>query len=333
MNTNDALVTAVKRNDAAAVARLIEAGADVSAKTSNGWTPLHLAACVGYTDVARQLLEAGADVNAKDNDGWTPLHLVNDDLFTAVKRNDAAEVAQLIEAGADVSAKTRNGWTPLHEAACADVARLLIKAGADVNAKGNYGRTPLHLAACGGHTDVARLLIEAGADVEAKTNYGRTPLDVTESDDMEELLQVAIGRAERERLREEIERLKSRPCPYGAMTNEEQAEIDQAIEDGRAEMLDYRGWEPYHYIAPPKAWQCYRMKPESEYVTPTDEDAKHRPEVQMKDRKNGKWERGVLFGVTCKGTRFLVESEEDTDHGYGYNHCRMLASKRKEWQS
>ena len=53
---------------------LVEAGADVSAKETDGWTPLHLSAQKGHLEVARALIEAGADVNAKKNDGWTPLH-------------------------------------------------------------------------------------------------------------------------------------------------------------------------------------------------------------------------------------------------------------------
>ena len=53
---------------------LLAVGADVNAKNTVGWTPLHLAARIGHTEAARLLLAAGADVNAKDKDGHTPLH-------------------------------------------------------------------------------------------------------------------------------------------------------------------------------------------------------------------------------------------------------------------
>lgn len=39
-----------------------------------GWTPLHFASRYGRTDAAKFLLESGADVNAKTSYGWTPIH-------------------------------------------------------------------------------------------------------------------------------------------------------------------------------------------------------------------------------------------------------------------
>jgi ankyrin repeat protein len=54
---------------------LLEKGADVKAKTSSGWTALHLAARGGHEAVVRLLLEKGADAKAKTSSGWTALHL------------------------------------------------------------------------------------------------------------------------------------------------------------------------------------------------------------------------------------------------------------------
>ena len=54
--------------------KLIECGADVTARNSYGLTPLHLASRMGQVDVARMLIERGADVTAQDNEGRTPLH-------------------------------------------------------------------------------------------------------------------------------------------------------------------------------------------------------------------------------------------------------------------
>jgi len=48
-------------------------GADVNAKSSNGRTPLHLAAGVGRREIAKILIEQGANVKAKDDKGKTPL--------------------------------------------------------------------------------------------------------------------------------------------------------------------------------------------------------------------------------------------------------------------
>ena len=62
--------------DVAAVALLLEAGADPNARDVSGWTPLHKAAGFNANPaVVGALLDAGADVHARDADGWTPLHL------------------------------------------------------------------------------------------------------------------------------------------------------------------------------------------------------------------------------------------------------------------
>ncbi len=141
------------------VTSLIEAGADVQARSNGGWTPLHWAR---DPNVARVLIEAGADVHAKNNDGENPLHWAN-----------AGVTKFLIEAGARVDVRNNRGETPLHRARDPNVARVLIEAGADVHAKNNRGNTPLHGA---GDSEVVRVLIEAGADVHAKNNRGNTPL-------------------------------------------------------------------------------------------------------------------------------------------------------------
>ena len=50
---------------------LIDAGADIDAKTDYGSTPLHIAASQGSIDVMRILLQAGADPNARNKNGST----------------------------------------------------------------------------------------------------------------------------------------------------------------------------------------------------------------------------------------------------------------------
>ena len=56
-----------------AVKQHLDAGTDVNAKGSGGWTPLHHAAIEGHKEVAELLIAKGADVNAKNEDGDTPL--------------------------------------------------------------------------------------------------------------------------------------------------------------------------------------------------------------------------------------------------------------------
>jgi ankyrin repeat protein len=99
----------------------ISAGADVNARTTAGFTPLHWAASKDATATARLLITIGADVNAKAASGVTPLHW-------AANKNATNILAMLIASGADVEAKTDNGFTPLHWAILhksADAARWL----------------------------------------------------------------------------------------------------------------------------------------------------------------------------------------------------------------
>ena len=110
-----------------------------------------------HPNVAAVLLDRGAEVNAKTNNGWTPLH-------EAALNGHATVAALLLDRGAEVNAKTNNGWTPLHEAALnghATVAALLLDRGAEINSKDNNGRTPFQLTR---NQEIKNLLVEAGAE-------------------------------------------------------------------------------------------------------------------------------------------------------------------------
>ena len=65
---------------------LVKHGVDVTARTKDGSTPLHLAARHGCVGVVRFLIEHGAAVTAEDKDGLTPLHLASREGYTDVER-------------------------------------------------------------------------------------------------------------------------------------------------------------------------------------------------------------------------------------------------------
>jgi uncharacterized protein len=129
------------------------------ALTPDGFTALHYPAFFGGGDAVgatRALLDAGADVNARSRNDFSvlPIH-------SAVAGNRDGVVAVLVDAGADVNARQRHGYTPLHGAAQngseAAVDRLLA-AGANPAAANDDGRTPADLAEAAGHRELAARL-------------------------------------------------------------------------------------------------------------------------------------------------------------------------------
>lgn len=133
------------------------------------------AAALGDVTALRTAVENDDDARVlRSSDGWTPLHLA-----AFFGRDDA--VALLIDHGAPLDAHSTNATrnTPLHAALAgatkASVVRRLILAGADVEARGAQNVTPLHLAASRGDAALCDLLIARGADPQAIMEDGTTP--------------------------------------------------------------------------------------------------------------------------------------------------------------
>jgi ankyrin repeat protein len=174
-NDKTPLMTAAQQGDAAAVSRLIAAGADVNASNAGGATALMFGALGGDPAVVSLLVRAGARTDARAKLGWTALALA------AVKgHTEAADV--LLNAGADQGARDAYGWTPLMRAVDrrrADVVRLLLESpGADLSARQEDGATALHISAASGDLEIVRLLVAHGADRAAQDRNGNTPATI-----------------------------------------------------------------------------------------------------------------------------------------------------------
>jgi Ankyrin repeats (3 copies) len=91
---------------------------------------------------------------------------LNDQLFEAVRKGDAAAVTALLDKGADVNAKFRYGMTALFKAAergHTEVAKILVDRGVDVKVKDTfYGATAMTWALDNKHLGVVALLLEKG---------------------------------------------------------------------------------------------------------------------------------------------------------------------------
>ncbi len=126
----DYAVACPNENSPTIIAALLNAGASKSKVTSEGFTPLHIAALnpmVGWptpdaqpTDRVKQLLQAGFNVNAKDNYGRTPLFYAamqpkfNGDMSTTIP--DTSLIQALLDAGANPNLVDNFGKRPFEYA-------------------------------------------------------------------------------------------------------------------------------------------------------------------------------------------------------------------------
>ena len=131
-------------------------------------------------------LSAGAEVTARDSNGMTALHLAagyNSDAAAV-----AAVIAALVQEGADVDTCSYDGrqatalhWAALNTstAAAAAAVRALVAAGATMHTDA-YGREPLHWVAyqsCAKAVPaVVQALCAAGGNVNARERGHYTPL-------------------------------------------------------------------------------------------------------------------------------------------------------------
>jgi ankyrin repeat protein len=192
-------------------------GANVNARTGNGFTALTVAANYrGTTEVVRTLLDHGATIGRGTTDTTVPLPLflaagtgeiekarlliahgdgVNEKwtrrggryspLINAVDMGDAPMVKFLLDSGADIQEKDLRGLTPLSRAVLSnykDVVAVLLKAGANVNEPDEQGLTPLHYAAMTdyGETGIVQELLAAGAKLDIKDPDGHTAYEMAE---------------------------------------------------------------------------------------------------------------------------------------------------------
>lgn len=155
-------------------------GLGPSSKTESGeikGTLLMEAFKYGNEKLAFELIEMGADVNKKDSDG-------NSVMKYALMSGNEKFVAKLLEKGVDINAPVdANGTTALglmsQHKTQTGMVKFLINHGADVNKADDQGYTPLHRACSqfrGESVETLKMLLAAGANVEAKDPDGVTAL-------------------------------------------------------------------------------------------------------------------------------------------------------------
>ena len=211
---------------------LVEAGADVNARTEDGTSALMVAARrAGAAPVAAYLLDKGADVGASTADGITALH-------RAAESGDVEMIKLLLERGANVNIQRKNGSVPLTSAVVfghgtavryllskgakpnvgdvglnravfqgnVEIVKALLEAGVEVKNSGNLvfpgegGPEPILALACFSYNadpQIVRMLLDRGADPAAKSQQGRTPLELARERGYEEVARLLVQAIEK----------------------------------------------------------------------------------------------------------------------------------------
>jgi len=126
------------------------------AYSPDGFTALHFAAYFGATGAIDALLDAGADIEAR-----TTNFLANMPIHAAAAGGRIDACRRLVERGAGLNARQHGGFMPLHTAAfhnSREMAEVFLAAGADPNGRDDEGKTPADRAAMQGNMELAALL-------------------------------------------------------------------------------------------------------------------------------------------------------------------------------
>ena len=172
------LLAAAEAGDKAAVARLLNAGADANQRTRDGWTPMIMAAKEGHQDVIMALMMADAEVNppGRSEPGFVPSHTA---LRGAAMNGRAGCVQMLLENEADPNQVSAENKTPLMGAAMnghSDVVELLLENGALPMTVNRYGETAKMLAEGKGHAGIADTIRRReGVPLSGAGSAGLTP--------------------------------------------------------------------------------------------------------------------------------------------------------------
>jgi ankyrin repeat protein len=151
-----------------------------------GSTPFMFAVASGDIELMKQLIQAGADPLLATTDGSTPLMVAAglgnvEDPTPDQKKHDLEAAKMLVALGADVNARDSYNWTALHGAAYTGndaVVQFLVEKGAKLDVKDRFGQTPFSIASgqigkyiidfqkkpFGPHPSTIALLRKLGAD-------------------------------------------------------------------------------------------------------------------------------------------------------------------------
>ncbi|VDM98401.1 unnamed protein product [Thelazia callipaeda] len=157
---------------------LVEHGAHLDFRNSDGQTAMHKAAYWSLTENVNCLLELGASPNYRDPLGLTPLY------YNMLHSTSKASIAQMLLYNySDISVTDLDGNHEIHQACKNGLTQhvdYLIYYGGEMDAQNINGNTPLHVCAIHNRPDCARLLLFRGANPTLMNKQGQLALDIAQ---------------------------------------------------------------------------------------------------------------------------------------------------------
>ncbi|XP_005100788.1 ankyrin repeat domain-containing protein 27 [Aplysia californica] len=156
----------------------------VNAKTSTGYSPIHMAVLHSHSDIVALLIALRADLSAHNHKSLTPLHL-----SCCMKNSLITDM--LLRGGAKLDAQDMNGDTPLLIASSngfINGVKMLIQNKARLNVTNGRGNSAVHEAVKRNQLEVVKLLLEAGAEPRISNKHEQLPVHLTQDPAMQALL-------------------------------------------------------------------------------------------------------------------------------------------------
>lgn len=150
------------------------------AKTLKSSFTFHEAIMSGKMEIVKNQLEQSKEnfANKYSSDGFTPLSLA-----AFFDQDEIAKLLLTHKANPNLVAKNPSKVNALHSAVAKEnynLCALFLKYKVDVNATQTQSVTALHSAVHRGNLKLTKLLVENGADIHAKMKNGDTPLAIAQ---------------------------------------------------------------------------------------------------------------------------------------------------------
>ncbi len=153
-------------------------------------SPLHTAAYYCHDDVIRLLLENGASIDKLSKMNKTPL-------FFAANQGRISTIKTLLDYHPNIDSTNERDWTAVHLAAHkghAEALELLLSRGALKERYTTTAMTPLYLAAAGGHDECVKVLLKFGANIDCpNTLLKMMPLHIAAYHGHEKVLRLLLA--------------------------------------------------------------------------------------------------------------------------------------------